>query len=420
MEEDDFAITERNDFFSPTLQTSLWKELNNGDSQPSCMSDHLFSGYVKTLSMELRCQYLSKLRLMNPSVDLPDPYKIVGWVKNMKKWPDLNSSHFHQYLLCKDSQTEGEDTACASLMGYNAFKLGNVLEVEYTSISISIIVTVCFLKAMVVSPYQGGRLEAHLAWVCLDKTNGTIEASHCTCLKRFEGVCRHIAGLLFKVEAAVSLGMNKEDTARSSVTNSSRKVTMKNKCNRSRLCVARVKDTYFTHQNSNKGLRQPLKDLKLRPLSKFEQKRALGKLWKIIPNALIFLKEESDTDTASEDEGDSERLSPSAHHPHTASQGFENERHMENLSPSAHHPHTASEGEEEKEQLSSPLHHKAFTSSDDELSSVISAFDFEGFDSDEEASGLGATTPQQWSGSDNTSAVVWEQQHLSSDDSEDG
>lgn len=57
--------------------------------------------------------------------------------------------------------------------------------------------------------------------------------------------------------------------------------------------------------------------------------------------------------------------------------------------------------------------------SDDDTSSVVSAFDFEGFASDDEVSGLGATT-WQWSGNNNTSALDWEQHHLNSDSSRDG
>lgn len=52
---------------------------------------------------------------------------------------------------------------------------------------------------------------------------------------RFEEVCSHIAGLLFKVEAATSLGMNKRDAKGCSISNSTSKVTMTNKCNRSRV-----------------------------------------------------------------------------------------------------------------------------------------------------------------------------------------
>lgn len=123
--------------------------------------------------------------------------------------------------------------------------------------------------------------------------------------------------------------------------------------------MARVKDTNFTHQNSNKGLRQPLKDLKHLPLSKSEQMKALSRLREIIPNALIFMKEESDTDTGSEGEWNSEKLSNVSHYPHI---GSNNERHRKRDSPSAHHPHTASE-EKAEGQLSPSLHHNPLTTS---------------------------------------------------------
>lgn len=119
--------------------------------------------------------------------------------------------------------------------------------------------------------------------------------------------------------------------------------------------MARVKDTYFTHQNSNKGLRQPLKDIKLQPPSKSEEKEALAKLRKIVPNASVFSKDESDTDTASEDEEGREKLIPTVYHPHM---NFKREWEEDQLFMDEKH-----EPWDEKEQLSPPWHHYPYASS---------------------------------------------------------
>lgn len=148
----------------------------------SFMDDHMFSGYVKSLPLGQRRQYFTKLRLEYPFLHLPDPYKSEGWINDMKKWPDLNVSNLHQYLLGRQElQSGSDDTPCASLEGYNAFMQGYVQEVEYFSISRTS--PVCLLKAFIVSPHLTER-ETCLAWVCLGTTDGTVKASHCTCLKK--------------------------------------------------------------------------------------------------------------------------------------------------------------------------------------------------------------------------------------------
>lgn len=111
---------------------------------------------------------------------LPDPYILGGWESNVKLWPDLNIGHIHQYLLCgKGWAAERKDVGAVAAEGYSTFKLGHVLAVESSRVQSDI--PVCFVKAQV-SPLRS-TVDKHCdVWVCLEETEGTILASHCTCL----------------------------------------------------------------------------------------------------------------------------------------------------------------------------------------------------------------------------------------------
>lgn len=61
------------------------------------------------------------------------------------------------------------------------------------------------------------------------------------------------------------------------------------------MCVASVKDISFVYPRKSKRL----KELMPQPLSEFEQREALSELRKILPNAPLFIGDNSDTDTAS-------------------------------------------------------------------------------------------------------------------------
>ena len=59
----------------------------------------------------------------------------------------------------------------------------------------------CFLKSESI-PSQKIKRIPHKIWVCVNKTNGTVESAYCTCFAGLGSTCNHVAAVLFKVEHA--------------------------------------------------------------------------------------------------------------------------------------------------------------------------------------------------------------------------
>lgn len=64
----------------------------------------------------------------------------------------------------------------------------------------------CFLKADC-RPSQRINDPPHNLWICVTKSNGKIKSAHCDCMAGMSETCNHIAALLFRLEAAVRLGL---------------------------------------------------------------------------------------------------------------------------------------------------------------------------------------------------------------------
>ncbi|XP_035687003.1 uncharacterized protein LOC118423113 isoform X1 [Branchiostoma floridae] len=115
---------------------------------------------------------------------------------------------------------------------------------------------------------------------------------------RLGEVCSHVAALLFAVEASRSL-----QEKRTSCT--SRKAVW-NKYYKDKVDPQRAEDMDFSHPKHGvqikKARRKPQCDVP--PLSEEEAASAFSQLRKLCPTASAVIKEEEDTDTASEDESD--------------------------------------------------------------------------------------------------------------------
>ena len=48
----------------------------------------------------------------------------------------------------------------------------------------------------------------HKLWICLCKGSGKIMTAHCSCMAGLSQVCNHIAAALFRIEAAIRMGLN--------------------------------------------------------------------------------------------------------------------------------------------------------------------------------------------------------------------
>ncbi|KAJ8319444.1 hypothetical protein KUTeg_004535 [Tegillarca granosa] len=65
----------------------------------------------------------------------------------------------------------------------------------------------CFLRAKC-TPSQRVNEEDHTVWTCVDKDTGVIRSAYCSCTAGLGQTCNHVAGLLFRLEAANKLGLS--------------------------------------------------------------------------------------------------------------------------------------------------------------------------------------------------------------------
>ncbi|XP_071121974.1 uncharacterized protein [Mytilus edulis] len=140
---------------------------------------------------------------------LSDPLQIHdNWLdeKNgMKKFPPVYISDIIKYLSEKNTSGKMKEILQDYKIGkaYEYFKNGFLQEIFYHDIDARS--KYCFLRAKCV-PSQKIKDEEHDVWVCVEKATGEIGSSYCTCTAGLGGTCNHVAGLLFRVEAANKLG----------------------------------------------------------------------------------------------------------------------------------------------------------------------------------------------------------------------
>ena len=119
---------------------------------------------------------------------LPDPFGIDEglWSEDVKRWPTMEFGDLYSYLV----NTEGTYTkeslkAYKSLEAYNYFFNGYVRTVYYYDVGSTSdcerSTQFCILKALV-NPSQQAMQKPNEAWVIINRTNGTVETAHCTCM----------------------------------------------------------------------------------------------------------------------------------------------------------------------------------------------------------------------------------------------
>ena len=129
-----------------------------------------------------------------------------GWVDNVLKWPDLQSSEVLIYLLESPSDFDGKSLkAYESTKAFSYYKDGWVTTCFYNEISTTS--QYCYIKANVL-PSMKLNEKHHKVWVLLEKSNGSIMSASCSCVAGLGQCCNHIAALLFKIEDAVISGYN--------------------------------------------------------------------------------------------------------------------------------------------------------------------------------------------------------------------
>ncbi|XP_052074117.1 uncharacterized protein LOC127712000 [Mytilus californianus] len=123
----------------------------------------------------------------------------------MKKFPPVYISDIVKYLSEKNTSGKMKEILQDYKIGkaYEYFKNGFLQQIFYHDIDARS--KNCFLRAKCV-PSQKIKEEEHDVWVCVEKATGEIGSSYCTCTAGLGRTCNHVAGLLFRVEAANKLG----------------------------------------------------------------------------------------------------------------------------------------------------------------------------------------------------------------------
>ncbi|KAL5021765.1 hypothetical protein ScPMuIL_000920 [Solemya velum] len=242
--------------------------------------------------------YKKKLRFEGEI--LPDPFSLhSGWLTEkdgITKWPSVYFVDISNYL-----QTKNPQELVSRLMNeykegkaYRYFTCDWVKEVHFHPIRDNSLF--CVLKADV-CPSQKINNKPYQIWAIIKKDRdeapgGYIVSAYCNCTAGMLGSCNHIAGMLFRVEAAVKTGMTKPTcTSQISTWNvPSKKITMK---------PLRVSDASWTkdHYKKTGSSRKPSLDAKksFTPLTKQQQqfaenvvdlrKKVLGAVKKGAPNS---------------------------------------------------------------------------------------------------------------------------------------
>ncbi|XP_021339226.1 uncharacterized protein LOC110440452 [Mizuhopecten yessoensis] len=141
---------------------------------------------------------------------IPDPLLLhTGWVEEklgLSKWPPIYITDIINFLVTRQSSTAVQTILNDYKIGkaYEYFQSGHLQEVYYHSISATS--TNCILSAKC-TPSQKVKDDSHTVWVCCCKESGTVKSAYCTCTAGLGSTCNHVAGLLFRVEAANKMGI---------------------------------------------------------------------------------------------------------------------------------------------------------------------------------------------------------------------
>ena len=166
------------------------------------------SDYAKGLGTVEIDRYKKKLTISVKGEDilLPDPYTLKTSTIDPSRLPPVEYKSIYNYLIKTPGPYTGEALeAYKSLDAYNYFVSGHVKQVEQCEVGESS--PVVFVRACV-TPGQKVANGPFKPWLCLDKKQGYVVGSHCTCMAGLGEACSHIAALLFAVEAVTYCGVN--------------------------------------------------------------------------------------------------------------------------------------------------------------------------------------------------------------------
>ena len=109
------------------------------------------------------------------------------------------------FLSCHPSELGSSDVSdYKTSKAYSCFNRGWLGPLPFHNISQDCLY--CFLKANC-RPSERLNDPPHKLWICVSKKDAVIKASYCSCMAGMSETCNHVAAALFRVEAAVRLGL---------------------------------------------------------------------------------------------------------------------------------------------------------------------------------------------------------------------
>ena len=269
---------------------------------------------VKTaqeIEHELMSEYQAKL--LHGDVLLTDPNNLIsGWLSEddgITSWPCLTYPDIFNYLTFHPSELGSSDlNDYKNSKAYSYFNRGWLGNITYHNIDESCLY--CFLKTDC-RPSERLNNPPHKLWMCVKKKEARIVSAHCSCMAGMSGTCNHVAAMLFRMEAAVRLGLtNQSCTSKSCEWLPNRKEVKPEKVKnlsfsrddfgkrgqKSRKLVTTPKRKYNPFQNQN------IKPLCLQDMSCLEKSLPNSILHTAVPKPKIdFIREIVDPHTKPED-----------------------------------------------------------------------------------------------------------------------
>ncbi|XP_069114201.1 uncharacterized protein [Argopecten irradians] len=134
---------------------------------------------------------------------IPDPLSLhSGWVEEkfgLPQWSPVYITDIASFLASNQSMLNKYKIGKA----YEYCQSGLLQQIYYHHISNSCLNYILYVKC---TPSQKLKEDSHTVWVCCAKDSGAVKSAYCTCSAGLGSTYNHVAGLLFRVEAANKMG----------------------------------------------------------------------------------------------------------------------------------------------------------------------------------------------------------------------
>lgn len=162
---------------------------------------------AEQVETELKNEYSAKLIIDGNTV--MDPLDIdEGWMdedEGLVFWPMILYPDIYNYLCFHPTELPSKDLSdYKNSKAYSYYKTGWLQTLKYHKISEHdkhcILKSECRKSEKISDPF-------HKLWIIIEKSTAKIRSAHCTCMAGMSQVCNHVAAALFRIEAAVRLGL---------------------------------------------------------------------------------------------------------------------------------------------------------------------------------------------------------------------